>query len=108
MKSQSAKRKHDGITVDGIYFEQYTPATDSFTSPGLGVELEYAHIQLSQDANVTFVNYAGQLVTAFPLSKGRHYFLVKEVRVVSAGVVAIIHDGIQKTTEQEMNTPIYP
>lgn len=100
--------QHDTNLVKGIFFEVYTPAAGPIVSPSSGKTLEYAQIYLSQDANVTFINMAGQTVNAFPLFKGRHYFLVKEVSVVSAGTLAIVHDMVEKSTVKEMNTKIYP
>lgn len=100
--------QHDTNLVKGKYFEVYIPAAGPVVSPGLGKTLEYVQIHLSADANVTFVNMAGQAVSTYPLSKGRHYFLVKEISAVSTGTLAIIHDGVEKSTIKEMNTPIYP
>lgn len=99
--------QHDTNLVKGKYFEIYTPAAGPIVSPGLGKRLEYAQVYLSADADLTFVNMAGQVVTTYPLSKGRHYFLVKSITAVSTGTVAIVHDGVEKSTIKEQNTPIY-
>mgnify|MGYP007106206461 CR=1 FL=1 len=108
MNASTSKRKHDGLTIpEGFFFEVYTPAAGPIVSPGLGIALEYAKVQLSADANLTFVNLAGQTVTAFPLAKGSHPFLVREIIAVSTGSVAILHDGVPKTTTKDFTGPIY-
>ena len=94
------QRDIDQIHVpEGYYFEAYTPATGRISSTSLGKKLQYAKMYLSQDANVTFRDYAGNAVVAFPLKAGAQPFLVTEVSVVSAGSVALIHDG--RTWNQE-------
>lgn len=95
MKSQTPNRQHDSLIVpEGFYVETYTPAAGKIKSPLLNKYLKYAKIILSEDANVTFKSTYGNSISAFPLAKGSHPFLVSEVSVVSAGTVLIIHDGI--------------
>lgn len=108
MKRKSLKRQHDSLIIpEGIYAEEYTPVTGKIQSPGLGIYLEYVKFRLSDDADVTFVNLAGQLISAYPCAKGDHPFLVREIRIVSTGRCLILHDGVKKSTEGELNTAIY-
>ena len=103
MKSTNLKRHRDALFIpEGQYFEVYTPAAGKIISPSLDKVLKYAKFCLSEDANVTFKDARGNSVAAFPLAKGEHSFLVTEISVVSAGSVAIIHDGeLDSGTENE-------
>jgi hypothetical protein len=89
------QRDQDALKVpEGRYFEPYTPAVGRISSTSLGgKKLQYAKMYLSADANVTFRDEAGNAIVAFPLLKGPQPFLVTEVSVVSAGSVALMHDG---------------
>lgn len=84
--------------IRGTFFEPYTPVAGRVKSPSLNKELEYCNFYLSADANVTFVDYAGNAVSAYPLLKGRHNILVREISVVSAGIVSLVHDGVLSST----------
>jgi len=94
MNGKNLKRNRDALFIpEGQYFELYSPAAGKIISPVLDKALKYAKFCLSEDANVTFKDARGNAVSAFPLSKGEHSFLVTEISVVSAGTIAIIHDG---------------
>lgn len=108
MKARNRKRQHDGLFIpEGYFAELYTPTVGPVVSPSSGDTLEFVKMILSEDANVTFRNCAGVIVSAFPLAKGPVPFLVKEIHTISAGTVLIVHDGVKASTTQEMNTPIY-
>lgn len=92
-------REKDELSIpEGFYFEPYTPTAGRIVSPSMGVPIEFAKMYLSEDADVTFKDYAGNLVTDFPLSKGGHSFLVREIISVSTGTVAIVHNGTKAST----------
>lgn len=88
------KRAKDAIRIpEGVYFEVYVPKSGTLISPSSNKRIKYAKFYLSADANVSFKDVNGRSVNGFPLSKGRHDFLVTEISSVSAGTVAIVHDG---------------
>lgn len=88
------------ITITGGIIEAYTPANGRITSvaannkgQGSPVKIQGAMFILSTAANVTFVDYSGNLTTAFPCAQGLFPYVVREIRAVSAGTVLIVHDG---------------
>lgn len=95
MQTNPYKREHDALFVpEGFFTEPYTPAVGRVTSPSLGKKIQYCKMILSADANVTYRDYAGNLVSAFPFKAGPQPFLVSEISVVSTGSVLIVHDGV--------------
>lgn len=107
MKAKS-RRQHDSIVIpEGFFFEPYEPAATPIVSPSTGDTLQYVKMCLSEDANVTFRDSRGNLVTAFPLAKGERSFLVSQIITVSAGTVAIIHDGVRKESDEDFTGPVY-
>jgi len=83
------------ISPYGKFVEPYTPVVGRVNSPSQkNMPLEFARMLLTADANVTFVDYAGNVCSLVPLKQGEHFFPVTEVRSVSAGSVYLIHDGI--------------
>lgn len=109
MKSTAPIRDHDEVKIpNGKFFEAYTVTPGRITSPSLKANdgtarrLQYARVQLTADANLTFKDWAGNQVTALPLKGGVEYhFLVTEITVVSAGAVYIIHDGEIDLTQDQ-------
>lgn len=92
--------------INGAFQEPYTPTIGRITSAslassnqGVAPKLECAKFILSASANVTFVDYAGNVVSTFALPQGLYNFPVKEIRVVSSGTVLIVHDGLLAQTE---------
>jgi len=102
MKSLNIRKQHDTLAIpEGRFKEDYTPQVGRIISPQLGKHLKYAKIYLSEDANVTYRSVGGSLITAEPLAKGAHAFLVIEVIAVSSGTVRILHDGVIDTAFQD-------
>lgn len=100
MKSKAPVRDHDEVKIpNGRYFEPYTPIAGQIISPVLGKKLAWAKMHLSVASTVTFKDGAGNQVTLFPLQAGKQDFLVTEITAVTAGVVAIVHDGELELTQ---------
>lgn len=101
MTAKNPRSQSEVKIPNGSYFEPYTPVAGPIISPALNKKLRYACFYLSADAAVTFKDGKGNAVAAYPFSKGRHDILVTEVTVVSAGILALVHDGQIMTTEEE-------
>lgn len=97
-------REYDAIQVgEGFFQEPYTPTAGRITSAAHGgKKLQWAKMLLSADANVTWRDYAGNLVTAFALTKGLQDFLVSEIITVSTGSVLIVHNGLLWTADESV------
>ncbi len=94
-RDTNPRRSPEGLIIpEGFYFEVYVPKAGRIYSTVVNKFLKYAKICLSADADVTFKDVRGNQINAFSLSKGEHSFLVTEIITVSAGSVAVIHDGI--------------
>jgi hypothetical protein len=94
MKANPNSRNPDQLIIpEGFFREPYTPAVGRIKSPSLNKYLQYAKIILSEDANVTYRDYAGNQNTE-AMKAGAQPTVFSEVSVVSAGTVTIVHDGL--------------
>lgn len=100
-------KQHDTLRIpEGAFTEPYTPRTGRIISPALNKELAFAKMMFYADAVVTYVDYAGNLITDATFPKGTAAPLVREIRACDV-TVAIVHDGVLAPSEITMTGPIY-